>query len=104
MKLGFCLYKYFPYGGLQRDFLRIARTALAHGHTVDVYTMQWEGEYEPGLVVHTIPVEGMQNHTRRRHFVKKIQPLLRDQYDLVVGFNKMPGLHVYYAADTCYQA
>jgi UDP-glucose:(heptosyl)LPS alpha-1,3-glucosyltransferase len=66
--------------------------------------MQWDGEYEPGLVVHTVPVHGRQNHVRRRDFVKKIQPLLQDQYDLIVGFNKMPGLHVYYAADTCYQA
>ena len=24
MQLAFCLYKYFPFGGLQRDFLRIA--------------------------------------------------------------------------------
>jgi len=24
MQLAFCLYKYFPYGGLQRNFLRIA--------------------------------------------------------------------------------
>lgn len=104
MRLAFCLYKYFPYGGLQRDFLRIARMALARGHIVDVYTMQWDGEFEPGLVVHTVSTQGIQNHARRRDFFRKIQPLLRDKYDLVVGFNKMPGLDVYYAADTCYQA
>ncbi|MEG0533340.1 MAG: hypothetical protein RR610_18755, partial [Citrobacter sp.] len=26
MIIAFCLYKYFPYGGLQRDFLRVAQT------------------------------------------------------------------------------
>ncbi len=26
MIVAFCLYKYFPFGGLQRDFLRIAQT------------------------------------------------------------------------------
>ncbi|EPW9765608.1 hypothetical protein ACWTAX_004703, partial [Salmonella enterica subsp. enterica serovar Typhimurium] len=24
MRVAFCLYKYFPFGGLQRDFMRIA--------------------------------------------------------------------------------
>ncbi|WP_250664652.1 hypothetical protein, partial [Escherichia coli] len=26
MIVAFCLYKYFPFGGLQRDFMRIAST------------------------------------------------------------------------------
>ncbi|ENY2566278.1 TPA: hypothetical protein ACIBS8_004664, partial [Salmonella enterica subsp. enterica serovar Newport] len=26
MRVAFCLYKYFPFGGLQRDFMRIAQT------------------------------------------------------------------------------
>ena len=34
MQLAFVLYKYFPYGGLQRDFLRIARICQARGHSV----------------------------------------------------------------------
>jgi UDP-glucose:(heptosyl)LPS alpha-1,3-glucosyltransferase len=105
MRLAFCLFKYFPFGGLQRDFLRIARTCLAHGHMVDVYTMHWDGKFEPGLAVHIIRARGFQNHTRRDDFVEKLQNhLMWGQYDLVIGFNKIPGLDVYYAADTCYQA
>jgi UDP-glucose:(heptosyl)LPS alpha-1,3-glucosyltransferase len=105
MRLAFCLFKYFPYGGLQRDFLRIARACLAQGHMIDVYTMLWDGTYEPGLAIRTIPVKGIRNHKRREDFVKQIQPYLNQgHYDLIVGFNKMPGLDVYYAADTCYQA
>jgi UDP-glucose:(heptosyl)LPS alpha-1,3-glucosyltransferase len=105
MRLAFCLFKYFPYGGLQRDFLRIARACLARGHHIDVYTMQWDASPEPGLVIHILNTQGRQNHNRRENFVKQLQvKLAREQYDLVVGFNKMPGLDVYYAADTCYQA
>lgn len=105
MRLAFCLFKYFPFGGLQRDFLRIARACVRRGHMVDVYTMSWEGKFEPGLAVHTIPAKGFQNHTKREDFVEKLQDQLhRHQYDMVVGFNKMPGLNLYYAADTCYQA
>jgi UDP-glucose:(heptosyl)LPS alpha-1,3-glucosyltransferase len=105
MRLAFCLFKYFPFGGLQRDFLRIAKECIARGHMVDVYTMSWEGEFEPGLAIRTIAVKGFRNHSRRQDFVKQIQPYLAEgHYELIVGFNKMPGLDVYYAADTCYQA
>lgn len=38
MIVAFCLYKYFPFGGLQRDFMRIAQTVAARGHHVRVYT------------------------------------------------------------------
>lgn len=104
MKLAFCLFRYFPYGGLQRDFIRIAKACLQRGHRVDVYTMQWEGEPEPGLQVHIVPVTGWQNHTRCQSFAAAVNRLLANEsYDLVVGFNKMPGLDVYYAADVCYQ-
>ena len=105
MRLAFSLFNYFPYGGLQRDFIRIARACRALGHSVDVFTMSWEGEAEPGLTLHLLPAKGMQNHSRRRHFADQFQKALEvDDFDLVVGFNKMPGLDVYYAADTCYQA
>jgi len=103
MKLAFCLFKYFPFGGLQRDFLRIAKECLHRGHQVDVFTMQWEGEIEAALSIHIIPIKKSQNHNRSQEFVAKIQDRL-EHYDLVIGFNKMPGLDIYYAADTCYQA
>lgn len=105
MKLAFCLFRYFPFGGLQRDFLRIAHECIKRGFTVDVYTSKWEGPRDPHLSVTVIPPTGWQNHSRMASFVKRLQPYLREEhYDLVVGFNKMPGLDVYYAADTCFQA
>lgn len=103
MKFAFSLFKYFPFGGLQRDFLRIARECLDRGHQIDVFTMAWEGEREPGLTIHIVPLRGFSNHARAKNFVADIAPSLVS-YDVVVGFNKMPGLDVYYAADTCYQA
>ena len=38
MKLAFCLFKYYPYGGLEQSFLNITRQALACGHEVHVFT------------------------------------------------------------------
>jgi len=105
MKLAFCLYRYFPFGGLQRDFLRIARICLQRGHEVHVYTGSWEGEQEPGLFIHLLTPRGWQNHSRCRSFSQQLSTCLKtEKYDLVVGFNKMPGLDVYYAADVCYQS
>jgi UDP-glucose:(heptosyl)LPS alpha-1,3-glucosyltransferase len=39
MRLAFVLYKYFPYGGLQRDALRIARACAARGHAVHFHVL-----------------------------------------------------------------
>lgn len=105
MKIAFCLFKYFPFGGLQRDFIRIAKECVRRGHSVKVYTMKWEGELDPVLPVCILPSKGWQNHTRSKNFVKDLQnELLDHHYDLVFGFNKIPGLDVYYAADTCFLA
>lgn len=105
MKLAFCLFKYFPYGGLQRDFLRIAQTMLARGHEVHVYTMRWDGDVPEGIHLHLLKTMGWSNHARSVAFAKQVtQELATQQYDVVVGFNKIPNLDLYYAADVCYQA
>lgn len=105
MKLAFCLFKYFPYGGLQRDFLRIAKACKARGHEIHVFTMQWDGDVEPDFNLHLISAKGLQNHTRSHAFAKRVKSHLdKEQFDVVVGFNKMPHLDVYYAADVCYQS
>ncbi|HTM63117.1 MAG TPA: glycosyltransferase family 4 protein [Gammaproteobacteria bacterium] len=104
MKLAFCLLNYFPYGGLQRDFLRIAKECVRRGHEVHVYTTRWEGNAEPDLNIHLLPVKGMSNHARARSFSDQLRKMIADgQFALVLGFNKLPHLDLYYAADVCYQ-
>ena len=104
MQLAFVLYKYFPFGGLQRDFLRIALECQARGHAIRVYTPIWEGEVPPGFDVRVAPVKALFNHHRNEKFSAWLAAdLARDPVDRVVGFNKMPGLDVYYAADGCYE-
>lgn len=105
MKLAFCLFKYFPYGGLQRDFLHILRLCKEHGHEIHVFTMRWDGAPEPNVHLHLIQSKGWQNHTKIRSYVKQLQKALSQfNFDKVIGFNKMPSLDVYYAADVCYQS
>ncbi|MCK0538747.1 glycosyltransferase family 4 protein [Alcanivorax quisquiliarum] len=105
MKLAFCLYRYFPYGGLQRDFWRIARASLARGHQVTCYVAAWEGEALPGLKVEQLPVQGSSNHGRMASFAAALgAALARQPADIVLGFNRLPGLDVYFASDSCFAA
>lgn len=103
MRLMFCLYKYFPYGGLQRDFLRIALACAARGHQVRVRALEWQGVRPPELDVEIVAARGLTGPARYRRFSALVQrQIARDPVDAVIGFNKMPGLDIYYAADPCY--
>ena len=105
MKLAFVLFKYFPYGGLERDFLRIAKECQSRGHDINVYSFIWEGEIPDGFNLTMIAVKGISNHQRIRDFSEQLSHLLlKEKFDLVVGFNKMKDLDLYYAADPCYEA
>ena len=104
MQLAFCLYKYFPFGGLQRDFLRIALACQARGHAIRVYVLEWNGDIPAGFDVVLVPVKAMSNVRRYAKFSAWVEAdLVRRPADRVVGFNKMPGLDVYFAADPCYE-
>ena len=104
MQLAFCLYKYFPFGGLQRDFMRIALACQARGHAVRVYTLSWQGEVPAGFDVVVVPVRALTNARRYEKFTAWVaRDLAARPAQRVVGFNKMPGLDVYFAADPCYE-
>ncbi len=103
--LAFCLFKYFPYGGQQRDMLRIALACQARGYEIDIYTTAWQGERPPDLRVHLHRPRALTNHGgMRKYHAWVAQQLAENPPACVVGFQKMPGLDVYYAADVCYQA
>ncbi|MFK8066919.1 MAG: glycosyltransferase family 4 protein [Gammaproteobacteria bacterium] len=103
MKLAVCLYKYFPFGGLARDFVRIMSICRVHGHEIDVYVMDWQGDIPDGFNVQVLPTRGWSNHSKVSSFIDQVSyQLENNNYDLIIGFNKMPGLDLYYAADPCY--
>jgi UDP-glucose:(heptosyl)LPS alpha-1,3-glucosyltransferase len=103
MKFAFIIFKYFPYGGVQRDMLRIAMDCKALGHEVTIYTSDWRGPFVEGLKVVQFKSRGWFNHLKYDRLIKTIQDEIKQShYDLVVGFNRMPGLDVYFAADSCF--
>ena len=105
MQLAFAIYKYFPFGGIQRDLLKIARVALSRGHQVRIYAIRWEAPLpEDDLDIHLIEVDAIANHTLYERFAERVRAHVAEHpVDLLVGMNKMPGLDVYYAGDSCYE-
>ncbi|MDX1490927.1 MAG: glycosyltransferase family 4 protein [Pseudohongiellaceae bacterium] len=103
MRLAFLIYRYFPFGGQQRDFLRVLKACQAKGFSITIYTMKWEGDRPKGVEITVVPVKAWRNHTRYQKFSDWVNNKLKsEQYDGVIGFNKMPGLDVYFAADPCF--
>ncbi len=104
-RFAFCLFEYVPFGGMQDNLLRIARECAARGHLVDIFARYWEGTFPDDLNVAILQGRGLTNHSRCESFAQKLNRVLSTRhYDLKVGFNKMPGLDVYYAADSCFAA
>ncbi|HKK67032.1 MAG TPA: hypothetical protein VJ946_02430, partial [Bacteroidales bacterium] len=103
MHFSFVIFRYFPFGGLQRSMQTIALACVAAGHAVTVYTTKWEGEKLPGVDVVELPINAATTAKRDKKFAGQfLNTINTSQTDLVVGFNKIPGLDVYYSGDTCY--
>jgi len=103
MKIAIAIFRYFPYGGLQRDMKFIAEEAISRGHQVTIYCGDWQGEKISGAEVRVIDTFVWFNVAGVRRFVKAFEKYFnRNDFDLLLGFNKMPGLDVYFAGDTCF--
>ncbi|HNQ87941.1 MAG TPA: glycosyltransferase family 4 protein [Verrucomicrobiota bacterium] len=103
MKLALVLFEYFPYGGLQRGCALVAEECARRGHRVRVAAGSWEGTPPPGVAVEVLGRQGASNVARDRSFVRRWQAYrAREPVDGVIGFNKLPGLDVYYGSDSCY--
>ena len=106
MKIAFCIFKYFPFGGIQRDLMKMVAESRGRGHRVRIYAIQWrqEGQLPDGVDVRLSPVRALTNHRLYERFADWVREDLKAHpVDLVVGMNKMPGLDAYYAGDSCYQ-
>lgn len=105
MRLALCIFRYFPYGGLQKDFLRVARECALRGHEVEIFcgrNSELPEERTAGIRWHVIPLSGTTNHARAKSFERRFARIARSrQFDCVLGFNRMAGLDFYFAGDVC---
>jgi UDP-glucose:(heptosyl)LPS alpha-1,3-glucosyltransferase len=103
VNIALVLLRYFPYGGLQRDMLQTAELCRDAGHRVRILAGRWEGPRPEGIEVELLPVRGRTNHGRARDFARRLQARLAvAPPDRVLGFDKLPGLDLYFAADPCF--
>lgn len=105
MNVLLALFRYFPHGGMQRDMVATARALQRRGHTVRVCCHTLDGPAPPGLDIEVLPTTGRTNHGRARSFSRELlERIRRQRADCVLGFDKMPHLDLYFAADPCYVA
>ena len=100
MRLCCVLFNWFPHGGLQQDVLKIAQACRAYAE-VSILCMSWDGPQPEGIAVKVLASGGWTRTARRANFVAQVQTQ-RDAFDVVLGFNRMPGLDYYFAADSCF--
>jgi len=103
MRLAFLLYHYVPYGGLQRDVRLLVAELRQRGHHCRVYCTAWHGVAFEGVDVRRVPTAACGNHRRSQRFHNWVRAdLAKDPVAGVIGFNTLPDLDIYYAADSCY--
>ena len=108
MRFAFIIFKYFPFGGMQRDMLRTANELVKRGHVVEVFTMSWQGaspnEVLPaGITAHVLPQTGLFNYQRYQKFIEATFLQIKAcQFDYIFGYNRMAGLDAHFAADPCF--
>jgi UDP-glucose:(heptosyl)LPS alpha-1,3-glucosyltransferase len=96
MNLGIYLQHYFPYGGLQRDAVRLARRA--DDATLVVST----SENPPGDIdLLTLNTGGTANHKKLARFSSACQEL--DQFDKSIAFSRVPGSDFHFCGDPCFR-
>lgn len=103
MKLVIALFKYFPWGGLQKDTLRFATEAAQRGHQVTIFTTDWQGDPpDASIVVHKVPVRAHSNHRTMDAFANDFLYFrYRHNFDVALAMNRIPGADFYFVADSC---
>lgn len=93
---------------MQRDMLRTASELVKRGHTVDIFTLSWDGEMPSQLLssliqVHVLPQTGLFNYQRYQKFIDAAFKQIRaSNFDCIFGYNRMAGLDAHFAADPCF--
>lgn len=104
MRLALLIFRYGAQGGLARACAQIADQLHRRGHEVVIFAGRADGTPPPGVMLRAVTAKGLSNHGRNGAFMRAVRPLLAaERLDGVIGFNRMPGLDVYYAGDSCFR-
>lgn len=105
MRLAFVLFSWFPHGGLQQDLVKVVRACQDRGvKDISIFCMDWSGERLADVQTIVVPVNGWTATAKRDAFARYVVANVSSKFDKVSGFNRMPGLDYYFAADLCFAA
>lgn len=105
MHFAFAITEYFPYGGAQRDFFAVATEMARRGHRISVITLKWHGDISDDWTLYELEKTQKTNHGRIKALSDYVMSLKQQGlFDAVIGFTKLAGLDVYFAADPCFTA
>jgi len=97
------IYKYFPFGGAQRDMMLLAEK-LSKTVSVEILTMEWNGIKPPkNIKIKLLKNNAFFNHNKYSTFQQKALEYIESQKDSIsIAFSKLSGFDFYYAADSCF--
>ena len=97
------IYKYFPFGGAQRDMMLLAQK-LSKTFTVEILTMEWNAEKPSNNIqIRFLKNNAFFNHNKYSIFQQKALEYVKLQNDSIsIAFSKISGFDFYYAADSCF--
>lgn len=84
---------------MQRDCLGIAKRLVDRGHNVTIFCCKSEGAPPPDIKLVCLPNRALFNHNRNLRFSRAMARATENDFDVVVGFNKIPHLDILYCAD-----
>lgn len=102
MKILFLIARYFPYSGLQTDFLRAAEAAADRGHEVTCLVGSWEGERPDKLRILTTNLPGTGEADDLDTLETAYHELTEHEtFDRTAAFELIPGVDFYFAGFDC---
>ena len=102
MKILFVIARYFPYSGLQTDFLRAAEAAANRGHEVTCLVGSWEGSRPDNLRILTSPLPGTGEADDLDALETAFRGLTEQEvFDRTAAFELIPGVDFYFAGFDC---
>lgn len=105
MHFAFAITEFFPYGGAQRDFFAVVTEMAKRGHQISVITLKWHGEIHKDWTLYELGKSQSTNHGRIKALSDYVVSLKKQGlFDAIIGFTKLAGLDVYFAADPCFTA
>ncbi|MTI63684.1 glycosyltransferase family 4 protein [Methylophaga sp.] len=105
MHFAFAITEYFPYGGAQRDFIAVVNEMARRGHQISVITLKWHGDIHKDWTLYELGKSQSTNHGRIKALSGYVVSLKKQGlFDAIIGFTKLAGLDVYFAADPCFTA